>query len=125
MSDQQARDVGSLIASSAELRHCSSAGIPPRESLTLVFSAKESIFKCLHPLVGRMFEFDDVRMVSVDRAAQVFRAEIVTPLGTAFPAGTLLEGRFSIEDQRIHTGISLENPAAHPRPEAHALLQTR
>jgi enterobactin synthetase component D len=125
MSNQQARDVGNLIASSVELRHCDVAGIPPLEAITLVFSAKESIFKCLHPLVGRMFEFDDVRVVCVDTAAQVFRAEIVTTLGTAFPAGTLLEGRFAIENQRIHTGISLENAAAHPRAEAHALLQTR
>jgi enterobactin synthetase component D len=124
MSDQQAGDVGSLIASPVELRQCHVAGIPPREALTLVFSAKESIFKCLHPLVGRMFEFDDVRVVGVDRAAQLFRAEIVTTLGTAFPAGTLLEGRFAIEDQRIHTGISLENPAAHPCREAQALLET-
>ena len=129
MSEQQARDVGDLVASSIELRHCHAAGIGPLEALTLVFSAKETVFKCLHPLVGRMFEFDDVRIVGVgaglDAGMQMFRAEIMTTLSRAFSAGTVLEGRFTIEDQRIHTGMSLEIPATRRRPEVQASLQAR
>ena len=77
MSEQQAREVGHLVASSMELEHCRAAGIGSPAAVTLVFSAKESIFKCLHPLVGRMFEFDDVRLVGVDAAMQTFRAELM------------------------------------------------
>nr|AFB69894.1 PPTase4 [uncultured bacterium] len=112
LSAEQARDVGDVVASSSELQHCHAAGITPLGGLTLVFSAKESIFKCLHPLVGRMFEFHDVRLVSVDVATQTFRAEIVTTLGSDFSAGTFLEGRFALEGHRMHTGISIETPEA-------------
>ena len=124
MSDQQARDVGYLIASPIELQCCSAAMIGSLEALTLVFSAKESVFKCLHPLVGRMFEFDDVRIVGIsadaDAAVRTFRAEIVKALSTDFPAGTRLEGRFTIEDNRIHTGVSLDVRMARRSPETHA-----
>ena len=44
MSDQQARDVGYLIASPVELECCYAATIGSLEALTLVFSAKESVF---------------------------------------------------------------------------------
>jgi enterobactin synthetase component D len=117
LSDERARDVSNFVASSTELQHCSAAGITPLEALTLVFSAKESIFKCLHPLVGRMFEFHDVRVISVDAAMQTFRAEITTTLSSEFSAGTLLEGRFALERHRMHTGISLETPEARRRDQ--------
>jgi enterobactin synthetase component D len=116
MSDEQARDVGDVIASPSELRQCRVAGIPPRDALTLVFSAKESIFKCLHPLVGHMFELGDVRIVgvsaSVDATSSMFHARIVNSLGAAFPVGTLLDGHFAIESPLVHTGISLGAPEA-------------
>ena len=36
------------------------------EFCTFVFSAKESVFKCLFPLTRKFFEFSDVRITSVD-----------------------------------------------------------
>ncbi|NOT27595.1 MAG: 4'-phosphopantetheinyl transferase superfamily protein [Acidobacteria bacterium] len=110
MSTPQAQDVGSLLASAAELRHCDAAGLSSLEAFTFVFSAKESVFKCLHPLVGRMFEFDDVRVFGVDAAAKAFHVRIVKDLSEAFPSGTLLEGRFAVDRGRVHTGISLGTP---------------
>ena len=122
MSSQQAHDVASLVASATELRYCAAAGIPPLEALTLVFSAKESAFKCLHPLVGRMFEFGDVRLMRVDAAVRAFQLTIVTDLSDALLSGTLLEGRFSIDRAHIHTGILLE-ASAHVRPGTPASLR--
>src|ERR1700732_3989091 len=42
------------------------------EFCTFVFSAKESVFKCLFPLMRKFFEFSDVRITSVDWNREYF-----------------------------------------------------
>lgn len=122
MSSQQAGDVAHLVASATELAHGTAAGLSRLEALTLVFSAKESIFKCLHPLVGRMFEFNHVRLTGVDTTVRIFKLEIAMDLSAEFHAGTMLEGRFELEGDRIHTGMLVETPA---RRQSHAPRQAR
>ena len=107
ITESRARNVGRLVAWASEIGHGRGAGLTRLESLTLVFSAKESIFKCLHPMVGYYFDFHDVRIVAVGAASGTFAARLVRPLGE-FPAQSVLEGRFEIEGQRIHTGIALQ-----------------
>ena len=72
-----------------------------------MFSAKESIFKCLHPMVACYFDFHDVRIVGVDGQDRTFTACIVKTLSDDFRARTLLRGRFDVEAPWIHTGIAL------------------
>ena len=108
MDDQQATNLGDVIATPEELRHGIAAGFSAREALTLAFSAKESVFKCLHPLVGRMFDFHDVRLVGVDGTVRLFRVDLARTLGPEFLAGTALEGRFALDSHRIHTGVWLD-----------------
>jgi len=42
------------------------------EFCTFVFSAKESVFKCLFPLTRKFLEFSDVRITSVDWNREYF-----------------------------------------------------
>ena len=74
----------------------------------LVFSAKEAIFKCLYPVVGRRFYYEDARIISADAATGVFVAELLTTLAPGFERGTVLQGRFEIDDRHVHTGVWLE-----------------
>jgi enterobactin synthetase component D / holo-[acyl-carrier protein] synthase len=76
--------------------------------LTLVFSAKEAIFKCLYPVIGRRFYYEDVALTSADLADGSFAAEIVTTLAAGFERGTSVRGRFEIDELRVHTGAWLE-----------------
>lgn len=105
VSTEQARQVSRLVAWPAELAHARAAGLDRTESLTLVFSAKEAIFKCLHPAVGVMFYYHDARLVDVDAATRTFRARLVKTLSAQFPADTIVEGRFAVSDSRMHTGV--------------------
>jgi enterobactin synthetase component D len=98
--------VATAVASPAELG-CVTTGWTRAEAITFVFSAKESIFKCLHRLVGRMFDYHDVRIASVNAVAGTFRARLVTSLSPRFPAETMLAGRFELDDPWIHTGMFL------------------
>lgn len=44
----------------------------PEQLLTLVFSAKESLFKCLYRHVQKMFGFAAARVMALDRVQQTF-----------------------------------------------------
>jgi enterobactin synthetase component D len=103
----RAARVAPVVASAGEMDDLARAGLSWLEALTLAFSAKEATFKCLHPLVGRMFGFQAVRIAAVDGSTGQFQAGVVTPLGDAAPAGTVLEGRFAFDGARVHTAVSL------------------
>jgi enterobactin synthetase component D len=74
---------------------------------TVIFSAKESLFKCLHALVGKMFWFEDARIEIVDHAAGLFQAELMTDLSEEFCRSVKLTGHFRVGSGLVHTGISL------------------
>ena len=60
-------------------------GLDRAGGLTLVFSAKESLFKALHPRVGRYFDFLDARWLGM--TAQSLTLELKVPLTPTLPAG--------------------------------------
>jgi enterobactin synthetase component D len=107
MTEPRGRNVGRMIAWPSEVGHARTAGLSRLEGMTLVFSAKESIFKCLHGLVGCYFDFHDVRIVEVDGPERTFVARLVKTLSASFPAHTLLRGTFDVEGAWMHTGIAL------------------
>jgi enterobactin synthetase component D len=74
----------------------------------LVFSAKEAVFKCLYPIVGRYFGYEDVRVVSLVVDSGTFGVRLDTPLSSEFPAGTVLEGRYRQDRDFVHTAVCLE-----------------
>jgi enterobactin synthetase component D len=98
--------VATQAASRDELDALATAGLSAEVLLTLVFSAKESLFKCLYPRVGRYFDFQEARIVEVSASSQRFTVELLTPLG-GLAANTRLGGRFALVDDLVHTGIVL------------------
>jgi enterobactin synthetase component D len=78
---------------------------------TLVFSAKESLFKCLYPLVRRRFYYPDVALRALDLTSGTFAAELVTTLSAEFRAGWRVTGKFVIDGRRVHTGVWVAAPA--------------
>jgi enterobactin synthetase component D len=107
MAPARARSVVSAVAWPCELAQARDAGCNREEALTLVFSAKESIFKCLFPSVGRRFGFHDVRILRVDGGTRIFAARLVTTLTGRLIAGTEVQGRFELDGRYVHTGVAL------------------
>ncbi|MNI56689.1 phosphopantetheinyltransferase component of enterobactin synthase multienzyme complex [compost metagenome] len=60
-------------------------GLDRSRGLTLVFSAKESLFKALYPRVGRYFDFLDARWLAL--TDQTLTLELKAPLTPTLPAG--------------------------------------
>lgn len=75
--------------------------------LTVIFSAKETIFKCLYPLVRRNFGFHAVEVTAIDPRAGTFAAHVLAALSHEFQLGTTLDGRFAFDGERVHTGMIL------------------
>lgn len=73
--------------------------------LTLVFSAKESLFKALYPAVGRYFDFLDARLVELDLSAQRISFELNVPLAPQLPAGFRIDGQFVTRGPRVLTFV--------------------
>jgi len=81
------------------------AGLTSGEGAKLVFSAKESAYKCYFPLVHRFLEFHDVEIdlrLESPRTGS-FTAQILrgpTPVSH-------FHGRFLRDDARVYTGVTL------------------
>ncbi len=68
---------------------------------TMVFSAKESLFKAAHACVGRFFDFDAARVIGICRGTGVVTLEVTEPLSTDFHPG-----------RRCHVDACLVQPNA-------------
>ncbi len=72
---------------------------------SVVFSAKEAVYKCLYPLVREILEFTDVELDAI--AADRFTCRLTRSLSAVFPAGTAIDGRYAVVDGMIHAGVVL------------------
>ncbi|MBA3885638.1 MAG: 4'-phosphopantetheinyl transferase superfamily protein [Acidobacteria bacterium] len=79
--------------------------------LPLVFSAKEAIFKCLYPLVGRRFWFEDAVLMSVALADGSFAARLTGELAAGIGTELRFHGRFAFDAECVHTAVWLDAPA--------------
>lgn len=75
-----------------------------REYLTLIFSAKESIFKCLYPQVGLYFDFRDAE-VQLDSTPGHFRFQLRRQLTESYPAGFSGSGIYARANGFVHTAV--------------------
>ncbi|ATO15131.1 4-phosphopantetheinyl transferase [Micromonospora sp. WMMA2032] len=76
---------------------------------TVVFSAKETVYKIWHPVVGTWLGFPDAR-VTLDLDAGTFRAEIAPARLAAAPVAdppTSMTGRFAVDDDLVRTAAVL------------------
>jgi enterobactin synthetase component D len=72
---------------------------------TLVFSAKESVFKCLHPFVRKHFGFHAARVVRVEGGRFIVR--LTEGLTAEFVEGYELRGGYAVTPEHVHTALVL------------------
>jgi len=104
--------IGADLAAAGELDALVvQTGWPAARLLTVLFSAKESIYKCLFPEVRAHFGFEAAwleRVEAVDGAAGRFVARLTGPLGPDLPTGLVLRGRFACLDEVVVTTLVLD-----------------
>ncbi len=82
------------------------AGLAYERFLSLVFSAKESLYKCLNPVTGVSFDFQDAEVVELTVADGLLRVALCTDLSPEFKAGDVFEVRFELGAE-IHTSTAI------------------
>ena len=95
------------IAVEEEVAMAAYSGLSVEVFYLLLFSAKESFFKCLYPKVLKYFGFDFAKLSALhfDTAdSGSFRMELLKEL-PPFKATFTLQGFFRIETERLHTMV--------------------
>jgi enterobactin synthetase component D len=117
ISRKRAARVEQRIATRQEITHLMArTGLDRAAALTLAFSAKEAVYKCLYPLVGRVFDYLDARVDDGDALNRDVTVRLITSLSAECPRGTRIRGRFVLEHDLVWTGFVLV-----VRPERSAL----
>jgi enterobactin synthetase component D len=102
---ERAARVAPVVAHPAELRLMRQAGMDAATALTVVFSVKESLFKCLFPVVHHYFDFLDAQVVRVNGPMGLLFS--VCPSVGVRSRATALTARFTIAGSFVHTGVWL------------------
>ena len=92
------------------------------EFVTVGFSAKESLYKSLRPIVGEFFDFADARLTRLDRTAHTARLRLTRTLGGGDALATFGEGRafdvaFAVVDGHVYTYVAVPAVAGPSGPE--------
>jgi enterobactin synthetase component D len=109
-----------MIRPAAEVAHIDSVCLRAHELLlwepahcprtvfsVLSFSAKEALYKCLHPIVRTFFDFLEAEVTAVEFASGTIIITLLCDLGRGFNRGRALEGRFAITADRVYTSFVL------------------
>lgn len=115
LDDRQADRLVARIADDIEVSAVARAtGWSAAVALTAIFSAKETLFKCLYPEAKRYFGFRDAWVEAFLPPGGTFRVRLLAELTAWLPAGRAFLGRFSIEPGVVHTAMVLPETSSCP-----------
>jgi enterobactin synthetase component D len=83
----------------------------PGERSAVLFSCKESLFKCLFPITREFMEFDDARLIGVgggSRRQGTLTLRLERPVSDDLPAGTSFVAHFFIGSGRVESAVLLQ-----------------
>jgi enterobactin synthetase component D len=106
--DSALRDAAPLVIDEDERRLV--GGDNEAERATLIFSAKESLFKCLNPCIGVFFEFSDAKLEWItydDPSHGTFALRLLRDLAVDFQRGRRFVGRHALARGHVHTAVEL------------------
>jgi enterobactin synthetase component D len=79
-----------------------------RDLATVIFSAKESLFKCLYPLVGVFFDYRDAEVEALDVGVTgVCALSLLRDLGAGLQPGRVFPVRVAIAGDHVHTCLEI------------------
>lgn len=99
------KNIYHLIITDNELNHMEQNGLPEGLCSKLIFSAKESVFKCYFPLTLQYLDFLEAE-ISFPAEGQ-FKVNLLVPPPDKFPQFQGLRGNYLITDDHIHTALTL------------------
>ncbi|WP_346837721.1 4'-phosphopantetheinyl transferase superfamily protein [Microbulbifer sp. SAOS-129_SWC] len=105
LNEKSAKDIVNSILLEPEHKLVESYSTPNPSVLTLIFSAKESLFKALYPEVGYYFGFDVAQTTAINFQTGKFTLKLVQELTPALPVGIRFEGLFELDNNKVFTVV--------------------
>lgn len=106
MSEDLARNISSQICNKQEVQLLLSQEIIKRKAITLIFSAKESIFKALYSKVGKYFDFDEAVLMDVNLSNSRMCYQLNRSFARKYSVPSLVEVDFMINDEVVVTAVT-------------------
>jgi enterobactin synthetase component D len=107
LEDDRAARLAPAILSEAEQSRNEVATLGWGPYVSLLFSAKEALYKCLNPLFGVEFDFHDLEAGSIDCQLGELTLHLALPAAHGYDAGHAFPLRFRIAEQMVWTAIEL------------------
>ncbi len=104
-SGRMSRRAAGYALSPTELAACEHHPLSREVAWTAIFSAKESIYKCLYPLVRRYIGFHEAEITLGHEGS--FTAALAADLEGSLPTGSRGVGRFLVMDDHVVTAFTL------------------
>lgn len=98
-----AQQIKRTVVRADEDASASGCGFPFHQALTVIFSAKESLFKAIFPDVKQYFDFDAARLISLDRNSLSILLELRYDLSERFRAGMRFRCAFRVTPYGVLT----------------------
>lgn len=102
-----AGEIAATVACAGEIARIAATGMRDATAVSLIFSAKEALYKCLNPIVGRFFDHHAAELIAADPVARTFEIRLRVDLNPRFPAGRVFVGRFDFADRHVHTLVAI------------------
>jgi len=107
LSLERAERLAGEILTAAELQRMA---MLPREQharlVTLTFSAKESLFKALYPIVQKRFYFEHAEVLEWSASGQL-RLRLLTDLSEEWCHGKELVGQFAVDGEQLLSLVAI------------------
>ncbi|KTC62920.1 4'-phosphopantetheinyl transferase [Pseudomonas fluorescens ABAC62] len=107
LTQERAQRLAGEILTADEL-HRMASGTPEQTALlvTLTFSAKESLFKALYPIVHKRFYFEHAEMVEWSQDGYI-KLRLLTDLSDEWCHGKELAGQFALDDGQLLSLVAI------------------
>ena len=105
------RDLRLLVCTAAELEMLGRTDIPDIHFWDrIIFSAKESVYKCIYPLAGVFLDFQDIEISFSGKAGQ-FHASVPAALPARSSLPHEYQGRYVVSSAHLFTALVLDAAA--------------
>ena len=109
LSKQQIIDIRKIITTDSEFNFINESllNINITFTLILIFSAKESLFKALNPIVDIFFDFLAVKIINLSE--KKFRLSLEIDLSSTYKKGHTFEGHYLLNKEQVITIVTINS----------------
>lgn len=108
--EKKVETIQKMVATDSDLKLIEALPAEAKKlAYTILFSAKESLYKCLYPICQCYIEFKEATLVSLDFVNYTFELELIAKSSSLQNLQGIYPGKFLVEDNVVLTYIEILN----------------